>query len=240
MQQVGDLISLKAMLKNNTPPRTEYPIGDDEEARLASKKALEEHDKRAKVAGILKAAAIPPRFVNRTFENYHADGVQQKALDTSKRYAENFPECLEAGRSLMFVGKPGTGKTHLAIAIANAIMQQGYTALFTSVIQATRRVKECYRAGASKTESEVITSFSVPDLLILDEVGVQFGTDTERMIIFEIINCRYENLKPTILISNEDESGLKTYIGERVFDRMLENKGGVLVFDWGSYRRSAS
>ena len=48
----------------------------------------------------------------------------------------------------------------------------------------------------------MVAGFIRPDLLILDEVGVQFGSETEKMILFEIINGRYEQLKPTIVISN--------------------------------------
>ena len=74
------------------------------------------------------------------------------------------------------------------------------------------------------------------DLLVIDEVGVQFGTDTEKMILFEILNERYENLKPTILISNLSIESLKKFTGDRVIDRMKENKGKVLIFNWNSAR----
>ena len=85
----------------------------------------------------------------------------------------------------------------------------------------------------------MVAGFIRPDLLILDEVGVQFGSETEKMILFEIINGRYEQLKPTIVISNLADA-LTDYLGERVVDRLREGGGRMLIFDWPSYRRQAA
>lgn len=79
-----------------------------------------------------------------------------------------------------------------------------------------------------------------PDLLVIDEIGVQFGTETEKMILFDILNARYEQVKPSILISNLAIEELKTYIGERVLDRMWEGGGSILAFTWDSYRKQTS
>ena len=71
----------------------------------------------------------------------------------------------------------------------------------------------------------MVASFIRPDLLILDEVGVQFGSETEKMILFEIINGRYEQLKPTIVINSNLRRALTDYLGERVVDRLREGGG---------------
>ncbi|MNL75123.1 DNA replication protein DnaC [compost metagenome] len=73
-------------------------------------------------------------------------------------------------------------------------------------------------------------------MLVLDEIGVQHGTDTERMLMFSILNERYNQMKPTILISNLAREPLEKYLGERAFDRMREGGGRMVVFDWESYR----
>ncbi len=116
------------------------------------------------------------------------------------------------------------------------IAQKGRTSLFISVMAAIRRVKETYSKKSEETEQEAIDRFLQPDLLILDEVGVQFGSDTEKMILFEIINGRYENMMPTIIISNLTAQELGAFIGDRVMDRMTEGGGVVLAFDWDSKR----
>lgn len=186
----------------------------------------------------VKSAAIPERFRDRTLDSYIAKTSGQKdALAFAKDYAENFDEVLQTGRSCIFVGKPGTGKTHLAIGIALSIMQQQQSALFVTVQRLIRRVKDSWHTK-EETESEVIDAYASPDLLILDEVGVQFGSEFEKQVLFDVLNERYEKLKPSILLSNIPSEQLSDYLGERVTDRLRENKGRMIGFNWDSYRKN--
>jgi len=98
-------------------------------------------------------------------------------------------------------------------------------------------IKETYSRSSDKTEKQVLDKLRTVDLLILDEVGVQFGTETEKILFYQIINGRYENVLPTILISNLDEKRLSEYIGERCIDRLREGGGAVIAFGWESYRK---
>ncbi|WP_181944086.1 ATP-binding protein, partial [Klebsiella pneumoniae] len=74
--------------------------------------------------------------------------------------------------------------------------------VFTTALKIAREFKSTWSKTATRSEEDVIRFFTKPDLLIIDEVGIQFGSKAEEMIMFEIINTRYERLKPTILISN--------------------------------------
>ncbi|WP_439647115.1 hypothetical protein [Arsenophonus endosymbiont of Aleurodicus floccissimus] len=73
-------------------------------------------------------------------------------------------------------------------------------------------------------------------MLIIDEVGVQFDSDAEKLILFEVINTRDESMKPTIMISNLALNKLTGFIGERVIDQMNDGGGCTLTFTWSSYR----
>ncbi len=192
---------------------------------------------RARLQRLFDRAAIPPRFEDRSLDTYvvECDG-QTKALAIAKQYAGTFDE--NEGTSLIFCGGVGSGKTHLAIGIAKEIMSSYRSALFMSVMGAVRSVKETWR-DSEISEREALQNLIDPDLLILDEVGVQFGSDTEKLILFEIINGRYENRRATILISNLAIDALTQYLGERVVDRLREGGGKLVVFDWPSYRRKA-
>lgn len=97
-------------------------------------------------------------------------------------------------------------------------------------------VKDTYRRDSDTSESEIIKRLAFPHLLIIDEIGVQYGSDAEKNILFDIINERYESLRPTILISNLNLPKLAEYAGDRVIDRMKEGGGKVLIFDWKSHR----
>ena len=85
----------------------------------------------------------------------------------------------------------------------------------------------------------MLSAFTECDLLIIDEVGVQRGTDYEKDIMFDVINDRYENLRPTIILSNLSVEETKAHLGERVFDRLRENGGKAFLLNWNSYRSIA-
>jgi len=211
-----------------------------ERERAAQQEATVREYRQRRADYLLGKAAIPPRFADRRLSNFvpHAAGPA-KALQVAQQFADDFEECQKSGRSLIFCGGVGAGKTHLAVGICHEIIAKDKVAVFTSVLTAIRSIKETFRKGAEQTEAEAIRALVQPDLLVLDEVGVQFGTDTEKMYLFEIINGRYEDMKPTILLSNLAKDALAEFIGERVIDRMREGGGRMVVFDWPSYRRVA-
>ena len=183
------------------------------------------------------SAGIPPRFQERTLDNFIArNDKQQRALDFARDYAATFAKALETGRSAIFTGKPGTGKTHLAAAIGMSLLADKRKVLFTSVLRAIRRVKDSWRRESDETESDAIRFFAEPDLLILDEVGIQFGSETEKMLLFDVLNERYEHRRPVILLTNLPVKDVQTFLGERVMDRLREDGGEAIIFDWDSYR----
>lgn len=186
----------------------------------------------------LGQSQIPERFKDRTLASYIASNEGQKhALAFATEYADNFQQALKTGRSALFIGKAGTGKTHLACGIALQIMRSNrHTALFLTVQRAVRRIKETWHHSAKETEASAIAALVYPDLLILDEIGVQFGSETEKNLLFDVLNERYERCKPTILMSNLTIDEIKPYLGERVFDRLREGGGKSVVFDWDSHR----
>ena len=57
-------------------------------------------------------------------------------------------------------------------------------------------------------------------------------------MLFDVLNERYEKLKPSILLSNIPSEQLSDYLGERVTDRLRENKGRMIGFNWDSYRKN--
>ena len=208
------------------------------EAEEKAKKDAEEAEQRVRNwERRLGQSGIPPRFQDRTLENFVAENeAQQKALTFAKSYADEFSEALKTGKSALFVGKPGTGKTHLAAGIGMNLLKKGHPVLFMTVMRAIRRVKDTWGKGREESETEAIAAMVEPHLLILDEVGVQFGSDFEKNLIFDIINERYENRLPTILMSNLPTAEVRAYLGDRVFDRMKEDGGARIVFDWESHR----
>lgn len=186
-------------------------------------------------------AGIPDRFQDRSLKSYVAETEGQRiALAFAEAYADKFDDALATGRSALFIGKPGTGKTHLAVGIGLRIMHRdGRSVLFSTVMRAIRRVRNSWGRNADESETQAIEALTRPDLLILDEVGVQYGTDAERLLIFDILNERYENRQPTLLLSNLSIDEVKAYLGERIYDRLREDGGESVIFEWDSHRGMA-
>ena len=190
---------------------------------------------------VLGRAAIPSRFAQKTLSSYEPSNPQQARIKAIvEAYATNFAQDAGVnGVSLILCGGPGTGKTHLGCGVANELLKQGFSALYTTAPGLVRDIRATWAKDSERTETDVIKAFIAPDLLIIDEIGVQVGSADEKIRLFDVINARYEQVKPLLIISNLDVKGVVEYLGERAADRLRENGGQALAFTWGSYRRNA-
>jgi DNA replication protein DnaC len=141
------------------------------------------------------------------------------------------------GRSLILAGKPGRGKTHLAIAIAYRAIQNGFDAFFTTVAALIDDLSAAFRAGAL---AEALPTYTHPAVLIVDEVGyLTYGTDAANML-FHVVNERHRRHRPMIFTTNKS---LKAWgrvlhdedLAQAIIDRVLE-RGRLLRLDGPSVR----
>lgn len=213
----------------------------EEEKKAKRKQELAFAAREAELKNIIGRAGIPPRYAQKGFDHYNAKTAeQQRIFKICRTYAEEFLQNEKAGKSLILLGSVGTGKTHLACSIANyIIMQHRKTALFMKVAEMMMTVKSTYSSSSQISTKQALQQFTTPDLLILDEVGVQAGTEAERHIMLQVIDSRYDLCKPTILTANLGVDQLKAFITPQGVDRLSESGGGLLVFNWESARPSA-
>lgn len=200
------------------------------------KSAVDKERAKRKIISNLENSGLSKRHFNKTFDNYVTDtSEKQSALTKCKILAEQIKNDTTAN-NLIMVGGVGTGKTHLASAILRDIIENGKRCSLWSLIEIIRSLKATWAKDSDDTEERILKHLTNTPLLIIDEVGVQFGSDTEKMFIFDIINGRYENMLPTVIISNLDINGVKELIGERCVDRLREDGGQVVAFNWDSNR----
>lgn len=224
----------KREIWTNCPDCVESKLAED---RKAESEAAADRQ-QAHIAALIDQACIPSRFIGRNFDNFRAETKSQAtALNFAKEYAESFERNLKNGTGLIFSGLPGTGKSHLAAAILQSVMPD-HCGLYITCMGLIRAVRGTWRKESEKSETEILRTFGTVPLLVLDEIGVQYGTDGEQTILFDVLDRRYREMMPTILLTNQAKQGFKDFIGERSFDRLVETSRWV-AFDWDSYRATA-
>lgn len=186
---------------------------------------------------MLDDACIPERFRGRSFANFVTEtDAQRQALTVARDYAESFADHAAKGSGLILSGRPGTGKSHLAAAILQSVLSTNVR--YCTCMDLIRSVRETWRRDSERTESELLRYIQRLDLLVIDEVGMQYGTDGEQTIIFDVLDRRYREVRPTVILTNQDRAGFAAFVGERTFDRLKETCRWV-AFDWDSYRPRA-
>lgn len=206
-------------------------------AEKAEARRKEEEARQARIEARLQRAGIPRAFRDRTLDNYLAETDEQRyALGVARDFSANFwTKCHPRGEWLVFAGERGTGKSHLAIATAAAAMARG-TAMYIRAADMIRRVRATWRKDSTESETQVLEMFGRDlDLLIVDEIGVQRGTEDEQNTMFDILDMRYAEGRPTILLTNLNGAAFSEFIGPRLMDRLRE-RAVFVPFKWKSYR----
>jgi DNA replication protein DnaC len=216
-------------------PECERQRSEQERERLAQSKLLMERERLQERIG---RSAIPKRFLGRGFDNFKAaTDDQSKALSICRKFADEFADKWQSGQGLVLSGKPGTGKSHLAAAIMQHVIEN-HSTLYVTCMDVIRMVRETWRKDSTESEGDVLKRLGKLHLLVIDEVGVQYGTDSEQTILFDVLDMRYRDQLPTILLTNQDIAGAKQFLGERTWDRIRETSRWV-SFEWESYRPQA-
>lgn len=185
----------------------------------------------------LKAINIYPRFEYYSFESYDAQKFKQTSsiATIAKKYCSDFESRLQVGSNLLFHGNIGTGKTFFAISILKQAVISGYSTKYVEMPTLFRFIKSQFKYP-DFDEQKYIDDLSKPNFLVIDELGIGYGSDFEKGFIFSLINQRYNMMKPIIAISNLGIEDLKQSIGARVVDR-LTDKSITCEFNWQSLRQ---
>jgi DNA replication protein DnaC len=155
----------------------------------------------------------------------------------------------EDGGIVMFYGGRGTGKSRMAYEIAKnanlpnrmfpASTRTSFTktrpAIYRSAMMIFMEIRDTYRKDSELSEKQLVKSFSEAGLLVIDEIQERGETDFENRKLTAIVDARYADARPTIIIGNYTRKQFAENVSASIIDRVRENGGGI-NFEWESYR----
>lgn len=159
----------------------------------------------------------------KTFEEF--DFVFQSSIRRQQLGPYLGPEFVTEGRNLILLGKPGRGKTHLAIALAYRAIQNGFDARF---VKASDLIDELSAASKQGKLREATGCYVAPDVLVIDEVGYLHHADDAANVLYGVVDQRCLLRRPIVFTTNKD---LKNWgrvlhdneLAEALLDRVLEH-----------------
>lgn len=175
---------------------------EEQDHKINEEIALTRAEHQAKIEKLFKQSKLGERFKNRTFENFQILDDNKTVFDTARKYATEFEKYKAEGIGLNFNGTYGTGKTHLAAAIANFLINKDIPVIFGTVISLLGKLKESY--DRDESETEILDLYGSVDLLILDDLGKERVNEWVLEKLYHIINERYENNLPLVITTNYD------------------------------------
>jgi DNA replication protein DnaC len=147
------------------------------------------------------------------------------------------PDFVTEGGCVIFGGKTGRGKTHLAVAIAYRAIQNGFDARFVTAAELIDELSAAFRSGGF---TEALASYVHPGVLVVDEVGyLTYGTDAANML-FHVVNDRHRKRRAMVFTTNKPLTAWGRVLHDddlahAIVDRILE-RGRMLTLDGPSMR----
>ncbi len=214
-----------------------------------------ERNRQARIKYLKSVSGLGAKWKDASFDGFKTDldslhkmrKVQYKpaylpAMRNCKKaimdWGVKFKDHRKTGKSLVILGDVGTGKNHLTSALINYLIENFFTkCLFTSVTQIFIELKGSF-SRSDVSEKDILDKFTSVGLLVVNEIGLNTGTDYEFEKINYILNERIDQCLPFVLISNLSSEQLALAVGDRLADRIAEHP--VLNFKWPSFRPDGS
>jgi DNA replication protein DnaC len=174
-------------------------------------------------AGLLSAARIPPRFEQASFENFVlpkydlnpiANQAMADVMGRAKGFVREYPFVEKPG--LLFMGSPGVGKTHLAVAVLKGLLTKGFEGVFVDYHSLLEGIQRSFDPAVGTGAREAYQAALDIDVVLLDDLGARRASDWVADTVFSIINHRYNAKKTTIVTTNLPDEAVGDQLAEKV------------------------
>lgn len=194
---------------------------DCDRAEDEKRKAEQKEREAKRIANSMRESSLmDKRLMDARFETSEVNAENEKQFKIAQRYVNKWETIEKVNQGILFWGLPGTGKSHLAACIANALIDKGVRTIMTSCIRLTDLI-----LNSEVGETEILGRINRARLLILDDVGTERLTEYSIERIYSIVDSRYRACKPLIVTTNltldEMKSGDDLQMG-RIYSRILE------------------
>ncbi|MBC7335156.1 MAG: ATP-binding protein [Clostridia bacterium] len=177
-----------------------------------------------------RAAGLTAALQRQTFSAFELRYYEPQFLEMARRTlaaAQEFVrECLEgrARRGLLFTGPVGSGKTFLACAIANALVEGACDVFFVVVPDLLEAIRSGFgRVPEGEANTRIEERARGAAVLILDDLGAHNYTDWTRNTLYSLLNHRLNHELPTVITTNLSLEELDAYLGERTISRIVQH-----------------
>ena len=200
---------------------------EKEQEKIMEAQKLEEKKERIRVEKQMTlgdfSRSVPLRYRNATFDNFVCSTERQKAI----------VEYLKQGKSAILYGSNGTGKTHLAYAYCFHQYYQGFFPRYILAFDFFNEIRRSFNDGKSE---DVVRKYAMYDFLVIDEIDKTHGSQMEFTYLYSLINNRYNDMLPTVLITNAKPDEFATIVGTSVLDR-IGSDGKIIELSGENYRQ---
>ena len=199
--------------------RLDVPLGHPSFGLLFKCECTQRAEDRAHTNEMRKLSQLDG-LENKSFETFDAATPElQSALDVVRKYAQT------PNGWLVLVGPCGTGKTHLAAAVANDALAQGnMSVMFAVVPDLLDHLRATFDPTRGIDYDARFNSIRNTFLLVLDDLGTENATPWAREKLYQIINHRYNERLPTVITSNQRDDAIDERILSRMLDRDLSTR----------------
>lgn len=214
------------------------------ERKQAEEEARRRKEMQERIDRLLGQSGIKKRFQQRTFPNFRQDTPgRRKCYGIAKEYADHFAYHKAKGDGLYIEGTNGTGKTHLAAAIALQLINEGIPVICKTSSDLLMDIKRTFDDG-SRNEAQILDIYKRVDLLIIDDLGKEQCSDWSMSTLYSILNDRYEDMKPVIVTTNYNADQLAAALTPKGFDNTkivaiisrLRETSTVMTMAWQDIR----